>query len=114
MRNCNCDISCTSAEGVQSPGFSVKDNILAEGVVYTSSVFSNQWVIVKICVLYLCNSQRTGATKEKLSHRHRQEEAGGRVCSEYLLSHADTQLLVVYVCGMSLIIVSGFHSPHFI
>lgn len=71
-----------------------------------------QWVIVDVCFVCFCASQRAGAAKEELSHRHRQEEAGGRVCRAYSHSHATTQLFVVR--GASLIIVSGFRSPHFV
>lgn len=49
----------------------------------------------RVIVVCLCASQRAGAAEEELCHRHRQEEAGGRVCCEY--SHAETQFCIV--CG---------------
>lgn len=53
----------------------------------------SQWVIVDVCFFCLCASQRAGAAEEELRHRHRQEEAGGRVCREYSRSHATTHFI---------------------
>lgn len=67
-----------------------------------------QWVIVDGCFVCTCASQRAGAAKEELSHRHRQEEAGSRVCREYLRWRS----YLLYVGP--LIIVSRLRSPHFV
>lgn len=44
-----------------------------------------------VCV---CASQRAGATKEELSHRYCQEEAGGRVCRRFSHIRETTQIFV--------------------
>lgn len=65
---------------------------VARGISFTLSVITeslygdSQQVIVDVCFVCLCASQRAGAAEEELRHRHRQEEAGGRVCCEDLHS----------------------------
>lgn len=73
-------------------------NTIWDITVITESPHSeSQWVTVDVCFVCLCASQRAGAAEEELSHRHRQEEAGGRVCREYSHAHANAQLFIV--CG---------------
>ena len=66
----------------------------------------SQWVDVDVC---LCDSQGAGTAEEELRHRHCQEEAGGRVCCEYL----HTKMLLFIVWGALEIILYKFISPYY-
>ncbi|KAM7401857.1 hypothetical protein PAMP_017134 [Pampus punctatissimus] len=80
-------LSATVSIGVpQGVTLKIKGFFDAFAVIIESLHGESQWAIVDVCFVCLCASQRFRIAEEELSHRHRQEEAGGRVCCLIILN----------------------------